>query len=67
MLIIGDHGPSVVWLQERLGVLHYWTGGITGVFADSTQQAVFAFQKAANLNPDGVVGPLDVPRAGARG
>jgi lipoprotein-anchoring transpeptidase ErfK/SrfK len=56
-LVIGDHGPAVTWLQKRLGVLHYWVGGITGVFADATQQAVYAFQKAANLPRDGVVGP----------
>lgn len=56
-LIIGDHGPAVLWLQNRLAVLGYWIGGANGVFADSTQQAVYAFQKTANLSPDGVVGP----------
>jgi peptidoglycan hydrolase-like protein with peptidoglycan-binding domain len=57
-LVIGDHGPSVLWLQRRLATLHYWVGGASGVFGDSTIQAVYAFEKAANLPRDGVVGPL---------
>jgi len=65
-LIIGDHGPSVRWLQNRLGVLGYWVGGVTGLFGDATEQAVYAFQKAANLPRDGVVGPL-MYKALARG
>jgi peptidoglycan hydrolase-like protein with peptidoglycan-binding domain len=56
-LVAGDQGPSVLWLQRRLAVLGYWIGGASGYFGDSTQQAVFAFQKAANLPLDGVVGP----------
>jgi lipoprotein-anchoring transpeptidase ErfK/SrfK len=55
-LQLGDHGAAVLWLQRRLGVLHYWMGGATGNFTDATQQAVYAFQKAANLPRDGVVG-----------
>lgn len=56
-LSLGSRGPDVTWLQKRLGFLHYWVGGVTGVFGDATQQAVYAFQKAANLPRDGVVGP----------
>jgi peptidoglycan hydrolase-like protein with peptidoglycan-binding domain len=44
-------------LQKRLGALGYWLGPPDGTFGDSTQQAVFALQKAAGLTPDGVVGP----------
>jgi peptidoglycan hydrolase-like protein with peptidoglycan-binding domain len=66
VLVFGDHGPAVLWLQHRLATLHYWTGGASGVYADSTQQAVWAFQKVANLPRDGVVGPL-MYKALARG
>ncbi|MFI5035303.1 MAG: L,D-transpeptidase family protein [Acidimicrobiales bacterium] len=55
-LVIGDHGPAVLWYQQRLAQLGYWIGGADGVFADSTEQATFALQKAANLPRDGVVG-----------
>ncbi len=44
-------------LQERLSALHYWLGTPDGDFGDSTEQAVYAFQKAAGLQRDGVVGP----------
>jgi peptidoglycan hydrolase-like protein with peptidoglycan-binding domain len=40
-----------------LTALGYWLGPPDGTFGDSTQQAVFAFQKAAGLTRDGVVGP----------
>jgi peptidoglycan hydrolase-like protein with peptidoglycan-binding domain len=47
----------VLSLQARLASLGYWLGSPDGVFGDSTEQAVFAYQKAAGLTPDGVVGP----------
>jgi hypothetical protein len=47
----------VLSLQQRLTSLGYWLGPPDGVFGDTTQQAVFAYQKAAGLTPDGVVGP----------
>jgi peptidoglycan hydrolase-like protein with peptidoglycan-binding domain len=53
----GSHGPAVMRLQLRLTALGFWLGTPDGTFADSTQQAVFAFQKAAGLTRDGVVGP----------
>ncbi|HLI01988.1 MAG TPA: L,D-transpeptidase family protein [Acidimicrobiales bacterium] len=57
MLQLGDQGPAVAKLQRRLTSLGYWVGTTDGVFGDSTQQAVFALQKAAGLTRDGVVGP----------
>ncbi len=44
-------------LQQRLTSLGYWLGSPDGVYGDTTGQAVFAYQKAAGLTPDGVVGP----------
>ena len=57
MLGLGSQGPAVVSLQRRLAALHYWVGPINGYFGDSTQQAVYAAQKAAGLTPDGIAGP----------
>lgn len=56
-LSLGDHGPAVLQLQKRLSALGYWLGPPDGVFGDSTQQAVYALQKAAGISRDGIVGP----------
>ena len=53
----GAKGPAVVVLQQRLSALGYWLGAPDGVFGDSTQQAVYALQKAAGLGRTGVAGP----------
>ena len=58
-------GPKVLALQQRLEELGYWLGEPDGAFGSLTQQAVWAFQKSAGLERDGVVGPTDA--AGARG
>lgn len=50
-LRLGSKGPSVVWLQQRLGI------GADGSFGPNTQHAVIAFQQAHGLAADGVVGP----------
>ena len=57
-LELGDSGPAVLALQERLISLGYWLGTPDGTFGDSTQQAVYAIQKAAGIGRDGIVGPL---------
>ena len=59
-LQLGDTGSSVKRLQQRLSELGYWLGPPNGVFGDSTQQAVYALQKAAGLSRDGVVGTRTV-------
>jgi hypothetical protein len=53
----GDSGPAVLALQQRLALLGYWLGTPDGQFEDSTEQAVYALQKAANISRDGLVGP----------
>jgi peptidoglycan hydrolase-like protein with peptidoglycan-binding domain len=57
MLRLGDHGPAVARLQHRLRGLGYWLGPADGTFGDTTQQAVYALQKAAGITRDGVYGP----------
>ena len=54
---LGSSGAAVVSLQTQLMALGYWVDTTNGSFDDSTQQAVWALQKAANLPRDGVVGP----------
>jgi hypothetical protein len=56
-LQLGDLGPTVTTLQMYLSSLGYWVGTPDGTFGDSTQQAVWALQKAAGLTTNGVVGP----------
>jgi peptidoglycan hydrolase-like protein with peptidoglycan-binding domain len=52
----GAKGAEVKALQGRLTELGYWNGKADGKFGGTTQQAVFALQKAAGLGRDGVVG-----------
>jgi peptidoglycan hydrolase-like protein with peptidoglycan-binding domain len=56
-LKVGAKGADVLALQSRLTELGYWNGKADGTFGGRTQQAVYALQKAAGLNRDGVVGP----------
>lgn len=55
-LVLGDHAKIVATFQRHLFSLGYWIDTTNGTFDDSTQQAVYALQKAANLPADGVVG-----------
>jgi peptidoglycan hydrolase-like protein with peptidoglycan-binding domain len=57
LLAIGSSGPAVLALQQRLSALGYWVGTVDGTFGDSTEQAVYALQKAAGITRDGIVGP----------
>lgn len=54
-LKLGNKGPAVLDLQQRLAGFGYWLGTPNGTFGDTTQQAVFALQKAARLSPSGTV------------
>lgn len=56
----GSSGPQVLALEQRLTELGYWLGTPGSYFGDATQQAVFAFQKAAGINPTGIVYPNTV-------
>lgn len=52
----GSSGPLVKQLQQRLKDKGFNPGDIDGVFGLGTKEAVRAFQKANNLEPDGLVG-----------
>ena len=51
MLRRGDHGASVIELQQMLGI------AATGVFDHATEAAVKAYQSRKGLKVDGLVGP----------
>ena len=55
-ILYGASGDAVRAMQKRLVELRYLAKG-DGVFGDYTLAAVKAFQKAAGLTADGVVGP----------
>ncbi|WP_219417438.1 L,D-transpeptidase family protein [Pseudonocardia nigra] len=57
VLELGESGPAVVALQQRLSDLGYWLGEVDGWYGQLTRQAVMAFQKAEGLTRDGVAGP----------
>jgi len=54
-LKIGSSGAAVSLLQRKLLALGYWLSKANGTFGATTQQAVYALQKAAGQNPSGVV------------
>ena len=53
----GASGAAVLAVQQRLSALGYWLGTPDGNFGDSTEQAVYALQKAAGIARTGTVGP----------
>ena len=63
VLRLGSTGAAVVELQKRLLSLGFWLVAPSGAFDDSTEQAVYALQKAAGIRSDGVVGPKTEARA----
>ncbi|MBP5974522.1 peptidoglycan-binding protein [Brasilonema sp. CT11] len=51
----GSKGDLVKKVQERLAIADYYNGKIDGDFANSTEKAVKALQKEAELPVDGVI------------
>jgi peptidoglycan hydrolase-like protein with peptidoglycan-binding domain len=66
-LELGEGGPAVLALQQRLVELGYWLGSADGHYGQLTRQAVMAFQKAEGLGRDGVAGPVTQGRLAAAG
>ncbi|HEY8121098.1 MAG TPA: AAA family ATPase [Myxococcota bacterium] len=58
LLVSGDHGNAVAWLQHTLSQLGHFSGATHGDFDEATLEAVRAFQRANALAPDGAVGPF---------
>ncbi len=59
----GSSGPDVITLQYLLDMISEYYPDIPGpaqdgIFGGETRQAVLAFQRAMQLNADGIVGPL---------
>jgi peptidoglycan hydrolase-like protein with peptidoglycan-binding domain len=67
VLELGEGGPAVLVLQQRLVDLGYWLGSADGNYGQLTRQAVMAFQKAEGLGRDGVAGPVTQGRLAAAG
>ena len=53
-----QRGDDVRTLQEQLTTLGFSCGTIDGIFGDKTKAAVKAFQTAAGVAVDGIVGPV---------
>ena len=51
-------GDDVKALQEQLNQLGYNCGAVDGIFGDKTKAGVIAFQTAAGVKVDGIVGPI---------
>lgn len=54
---MGDDGPNVLLLQQRLMANNCDPGGLDGQFGPKTLAAVKQFQRAKKLTVDGIVGP----------
>jgi peptidoglycan hydrolase-like protein with peptidoglycan-binding domain len=55
-MVPGMKGDNVTSLQNRLSILGYYEGPITGLYGQLTQQAVKYFQQLNGLKQDGVCG-----------
>lgn len=53
----GDRGEAVKQLQKKLTELDFFSSKIDGHFGELTKSAVFMFQLAHDLSPDGIAGP----------
>ncbi|NJN59470.1 MAG: peptidoglycan-binding protein [Leptolyngbyaceae cyanobacterium SL_5_9] len=65
ILQLGDVGPDVTNLQQRLSNLGYYQGPIDGNFGAGTQSAVTQFQQDNGLVADGIAGPLTLSSIGS--
>ena len=56
---LGDDGPDVRIVQERLSELEYYTGKQSGYFGVATEEALRAFELKNGLPQDGIYGVED--------
>jgi putative chitinase len=66
-LFFGAIGKDVELLQQALFEKKFYAGLIDGSFGAATEQAVIAFQRSAELKPDGVAGPVTLRALGLLG
>lgn len=57
LLQLGSEGPEVQQVQTLLQLLGYYPDAVDGQYQEETFAAVAAFQEAAGLSRDGIVGP----------
>ncbi len=62
VLVKGDEGEEVRFLQERLRVAGFYSGNATGIFGPITEESVKRFQAAYKLVVDGIVGPATISK-----
>ncbi|WP_163580108.1 N-acetylmuramoyl-L-alanine amidase [Gracilibacillus saliphilus] len=55
---IGSTGSNVRAIQNALNDLNFNVGNADGIYGEGTANGVKEFQRANNLNPDGIVGKL---------
>ncbi|MFS0863286.1 peptidoglycan-binding protein [Fredinandcohnia sp. 179-A 10B2 NHS] len=53
-LTIGDEGPAVLQIQDKLTKLNYYNGIVDGVFGEYTESSVKAYQKKYRLEANGL-------------
>jgi N-acetylmuramoyl-L-alanine amidase len=51
-------------MQERLASLGFYTGGVDGVWGQSTQNAIARFQQNRGLQPNGQLNPATITGMG---
>ncbi|MFO8038259.1 MAG: peptidoglycan-binding protein [Sodalinema sp.] len=56
LLRVGSNGSEVRELQAMLQLMGFYRGTVTGEYGEQTARAVSAFQQAAGIDADGVVG-----------
>jgi len=61
----GDEGDGVKKLQQALKDKKFYTGPVNGKFGPLTEDAVIRFQKANNLEADGIVGRVTLEKLNA--
>lgn len=64
ILTLGDRGPEVEVLQEKLNLLLAMDLDVDGIFGKDTRSAVMEFQRRADLLVDGVVGSITLAALG---
>ena len=58
----GDSGSMVLWIQEALDELDYYSGELSGHYGSKTKEAVRKFQRDHDLSADGVAGPKTIAK-----